>query len=149
MIPDELIRKIQDQNTFNQGFMTTELLAAALLDMELHNLTDTANLDVVAFEKAVMDKLGLIPEIAPRYRATYFNHILSGYAAGYYSYLWAEVLDADAFEAFKEHGLFDKNTADSFRRNVLERVGQRILWCFTKRFAVPNRAWNRCLKTEG
>ena len=65
VIPDELIRKIQDQNTFNQGFMTTELLAAALLDMELHNLTDTANLDVVAFEKAVMDKLGLIPEIAP------------------------------------------------------------------------------------
>lgn len=71
VIPDELIRKIQDQNTFNQGFMTTELLAAALLDMELHNLTDTASLDVVAFEKAVMDKLGLIPEIAPRYRATY------------------------------------------------------------------------------
>lgn len=149
MIPDELIRKIQDQNTFNQGFMTTELLAAALLDMELHNLTDTASLDVVAFEKAVMDKLGLIPEIAPRYRATYFNHILSGYAAGYYSYLWAEVLDADAFEAFKEHGLFDKNTADFSAGMFWKRVGQRILWCFTRRFAVPNRAWNRCLKTEG
>ena len=134
VIPDELIRKIQDQNTFNQGFMTTELLAAALLDMELHNLTDTASLDVVAFEKAVMDKLGLIPEIAPRYRATYFNHILSGYAAGYYSYLWAEVLDADAFEAFKEHGLFDKNTADSFRRNILSKGGTEHPMTLYKRF---------------
>ena len=97
VIPDELITKIQNQGTFNQGFMTTELLAAALLDMELHNLTDTENLNVVAFEKETMDKLGLIPEIAPRYRATYFSHIIGGYAAGYYSYLWAEVLDTDAF----------------------------------------------------
>ena len=73
-------------------------------------------MNVVAFEKETMDKLGLIPEIAPRYRATYFSHIIGGYAAGYYSYLWAEVLDTDAFEAFKEHGVFDKNTADSFRK---------------------------------
>lgn len=123
VISDELIGKIQNQGTFNQGFMTTELLAAALLDMELHNLTAPSNLDVVAFEKEAMDKLGLIPEIAPRYRATYFSHIIGGYAAGYYSYLWAEVLDTDAFEAFKEHGVFDKNTADSFRKNILEKGG--------------------------
>lgn len=149
VIPDELIRKIQDQNTFNQGFMTTELLAAALLDMELHNLTDTASLDVVAFEKAVMDKLGLIPEIAPRYRATYFNHILSGYAAGYYSYLWAEVLDADAFEAFKEHGLFDKNTADSFRRNVLEKGGTEDPMVLYKAFRGAEPSLEPLLKNRG
>jgi peptidyl-dipeptidase Dcp len=80
--------------------MTTELLAAAILDMNLHNLTDTKNLDVLAYEKEAMDQLNLIPEIAPRYRTTYFNHIIGGYAAGYYSYLWANVLDNDAFEAF-------------------------------------------------
>ena len=120
-IPDSLIEKILNQKTFNQGFMTTELLAAAILDMNLHNLTDTQNLDVLAYEKEAMDKLGLIPEIAPRYRTTYFNHIIGGYAAGYYSYLWANVLDNDAFEAFKEHGIFDKKTADLFRNNVLEK----------------------------
>jgi peptidyl-dipeptidase Dcp len=120
-MPDALIQKLQRQSTFNQGFMTTELLAASLLDMELHCLTDTTGLDVMAFEKKVMDDLGLIPEIAPRYRATYFNHIIGGYAAGYYSYLWAEVLDTDAFEAFKEHGVFDAQTARAFRQHILER----------------------------
>lgn len=119
-IPDSLIEKILNQKTFNQGFMTTELLAAAILDMNLHNLTDTQNLDILAYEKEAMDKLELIPEIAPRYRTTYFNHIIGGYAAGYYSYLWANVLDNDAFEAFKEHGIFNKKTADLFRNNVLE-----------------------------
>ena len=114
VIPDELVAKIENQALFNQGFMTTELLAAALLDMEFHNLTTTEGLDVVAFEKQVMDKLGLIPQIAPRYRATYFRHIMGGYDAGYYSYLWAERLDADAFEAFKEHGIFDPATAKAF-----------------------------------
>ena len=100
--------------------MTTELLAAALLDMEFHTLTSTDNLDVVAYEKQVMDRLGLIPQIAPRYRTTYFNHIMGGYEAGYYSYLWAERLDADAFESFKEHGIFDPATATAFRKNILE-----------------------------
>lgn len=119
VIPDALIEKIDKQNTFNQGFMTTELLAAAILDMELHNLTNADNLNVIDFEKKAMDKLGLIQEIAPRYRTTYFNHIIGGYAAGYYSYLWANVLDSDAFEAFKENGLFDQKTAASFRKNVL------------------------------
>lgn len=123
VIPDELVAKIENQALFNQGFMTTELLAAALLDMEFHNLTTTEGLDVVAFEKQLMDKLGLIPQIAPRYRATYFRHIMGGYDAGYYSYLWAERLDADAFEAFKEHGIFDPGTAKAFRQNILEKGG--------------------------
>ncbi len=121
VIPDALIEKILNQKTFNQGFMTTELLAAALLDMNLHNITSTDHFDPIAFEKNAMDKLGLIPEIAPRYRVTYFNHIIGGYAAGYYSYLWANVLDADAFEAFKEKGIFDQETAQLFRSNVLEK----------------------------
>ncbi len=122
-IPDDLIGKIENQSHFNQGFMTAELLAAAILDMELHCLTSTDSLDVVGFEKKLMDKIGLIPQIAPRYRVTYFNHIMGGYDAGYYSYVWAERLDTDAFEAFKEHGLFDPATASSFRKNILEKGG--------------------------
>lgn len=121
VIPDSLITKILSQKTFNQGFMTTELLAAAILDMNLHNLKDVKNLDVVTYEKEAMDKLGLIAAIAPRYRTTYFNHIIGGYAAGYYSYLWANVLDNDAFEAFRENGIFDQETARRFRSNVLEK----------------------------
>lgn len=122
-IPDSLIAKIENQALFNQGFMTTELLAAAILDMEMHNLTTMEGFDVLQFEKQLMDKIGLIPQIAPRYRSTYFNHIMGGYAAGYYCYLWAERLDTDAFEAFKEHGLFDPATATSFRKNILEKGG--------------------------
>ena len=122
-IPDALIEKIEKQALFNSGFMTTELLAAAILDMELHLLTSTEGLDVMKYEKQVMDKLGLIPQIAPRYRATYFNHIIGGYAAGYYAYLWAERLDADAFSAFEEKGLFDEATATAFRKNILEKGG--------------------------
>lgn len=122
VIPDSIINKIQKQATFNQGFITTELMAAAILDMNLHTLTQIDNdLDVVAYEKSAMDKLGLIDAIAPRYRTTYFNHIVGGYAAGYYSYLWANVLDNDAFEAFKENGIFDAQTAQQFRANVLEQ----------------------------
>lgn len=122
-IPDSLIAKIENQALFNQGFMTTELLAAAILDMEMHCLTTMEGFDVLQFEKQLMDKIGLIPQIAPRYRSTYFNHIMGGYAAGYYCYLWAERLDTDAFEAFKEHGLFDQATAISFRKNILEKGG--------------------------
>lgn len=122
-IPDSLIAKIENQALFNQGFMTTELLAAAILDMEMHCLTTMEGFDVLQFEKQLMDKIGLIPQIAPRYLSTYFNHIMGGYAAGYYCYLWAERLDTDAFEAFKEHGLFDQATATSFRKNILEKGG--------------------------
>lgn len=149
VMPDELIRKIQDQATFNQGFMTTELLAAAILDMNLHNLTSTEGLDVVAYEKEMMDKLGLIPEIAPRYRTTYFNHIIGGYSAGYYSYLWANVLDNDAFEAFKENGIFDKKTADLFRTNVLEKGDSEDPMTLYKNFRGQEPQLEPMLKNRG
>ena len=148
-IPDSLIEKILNQKTFNQGFMTTELLAAAILDMNLHNLTDTKNLDVLAYEKEAMDQLNLIPEIAPRYRTTYFNHIIGGYAAGYYSYLWANVLDNDAFEAFKEHGIFDKKTADLFRYNVLEKGNSEDPMTLYKNFRGAEPQLEPMLKNRG
>ena len=148
-IPDSLIEKILNQKTFNQGFMTTELLAAAILDMNLHNLTDTKNLDVLAYEKEAMNQLNLIPEIAPRYRTTYFNHIIGGYAAGYYSYLWANVLDNDAFEAFKEHGIFDKKTADLFRYNVLEKGNSEDPMTLYKNFRGAEPQLEPMLKNRG
>lgn len=148
-IPDSLIEKILKQKTFNQGFMTTELLAAAILDMNLHNLTDTKNLDVLAYEKEAMNQLNLIPEIAPRYRTTYFNHIIGGYAAGYYSYLWANVLDNDAFEAFKEHGIFDKKTADLFRYNVLEKGNSEDPMTLYKNFRGAEPQLEPMLKNRG
>ena len=149
VIPDEIIEKILQQKTFNQGFMTTELLAAAILDMNLHTVTDVKNIDMLAFEKEAMDKLGLIPEIAPRYRVTYFNHIIGGYAAGYYSYLWANVLDNDAFEAFKEHGIFDKNTADLFRHNVLEKGDSEDPMVLYRNFRGAEPSLEPLLKNRG
>lgn len=148
-IPNELIEKILNQKTFNQGFITTELMAAAFLDMNLHNLTDTTGLDVVAFEKEAMDRLGLIPEIAPRYRTTYFSHIIGGYAAGYYSYLWANVLDNDAFEAFKENGIFDRHTADLFRRNVLEKGDSEDAMTLYRNFRGAEPQLEPMLKNRG
>lgn len=125
VIPEELVKKINNASHFNQGFATIEFLAAGLLDMDFHTLNEVdPNMDVAAFEKASMDKYGLIPQIAPRYRSTYFSHIFSGgYSSGYYAYLWAEVLDKDAFQTFKENGLFDQETAASFRENVLSKGG--------------------------
>ena len=119
-IPDELIQKIRNASKFNQGFETVELLAASFLDMDWHTITDTANLDPIAFENKSLSKIGLIPEIVVRYRSPYFRHIFAGgYSAGYYSYIWAEVLDADAFQAFKETSIFDQSTARAFRENIL------------------------------
>ena len=149
VIPDEIIEKILNQKTFNQGFMTTELLAAAILDMNLHTVTDVKNMDMLSFEKDAMDKLGLIPEIAPRYRVTYFNHIIGGYAAGYYSYLWANVLDNDAFEAFKEHGIFDKKTADLFRYNILEKGDSEDPMVLYKKFRGAEPSLEALLKNRG
>ncbi len=125
VIPDALITKIKKSSLFNQGFATTEYVAASILDMDYHTLTpEQAPKDVLAFEKQSMDKIGLIEQIPPRYRSTYFQHIFSGgYSAGYYSYIWSAVLDADAFEVFKQKGLFDQKSAQSFRKNVLERGG--------------------------
>ena len=140
-IPDELIAKMQAASSFNSGFETVELVAAALLDMEYHMLSDYTGFEANAFEKAVAEKIGLIPEITFRYRSTYFNHVFSGgYAVGYYSYLWAEVLDADGFEAFKEKGIFDEATGRSFRKNVLEMGGSEEPMTLYKRFrgAEPN-----------
>ncbi len=126
VIPDELIAKINAAGKFNQGFVTTELLSASILDMDFHELTTADNLDVNAFEQQSLSRMGMIPEIIVRYRPTFYNHIFTtGYEAGYYSYTWSAVLDADAFAAFKETGnLFDAETAARFR-HLLEQGGTR------------------------
>ncbi|PQA60953.1 M3 family metallopeptidase [Siphonobacter curvatus] len=125
VIPDALVEKLKKSSLFNQGFLTSEYLAASILDMAYHTLAPGQTpSDVLTFEKNAMDKIGLIEQIPPRYRSTYFQHSFSGgYSAGYYSYIWSAVLDADAFEVFKQKGLFDKKSAESFRKNVLERGG--------------------------
>jgi len=122
-MPKKLMDKIQLAGTFNQGFVNTELLAASLLDMDYHMIKDTTNFDVTAFENASMARIGMIPQIIVRYRSTYFNHIFGGgYSAGYYSYTWAAVLDADAFQAFKETGdIYNQKVATAFRKKLLER----------------------------
>ncbi|MFH1000093.1 MAG: M3 family metallopeptidase [Bacteroidota bacterium] len=124
-IPDELIAKIQKSGHFNQGFVTLEYLAASLLDIKFHKLDNVDGLDVLAFEKQAMDELGLIKEIIPRYRSTYFNHSFGGegYSAGYYVYIWAAVLDTDAYQAFVENGIFDRATGDALRNNIISRGG--------------------------
>ncbi|MBI5010581.1 MAG: M3 family metallopeptidase [Bacteroidia bacterium] len=127
VIPADIVEKLDKAGKFNTGFATVEYLAASLLDMEYHSLTDTADIDIRQFEKTAMDKYGLIPEIKPRYRSTYFNHIwASGYAAGYYAYMWSEILDADAFQAFKETGnIFNKEVAARFEKEILSKGGTR------------------------
>ena len=128
VMPDELIKKIQRTKTFNEGFNTTELVAAALSDMDIHSLQSTGPISASEFEReALTDRRGLISQIEPRYKYTYFSHIFDGgYSAGYYFYIWAEVLDKDAFQAFVESGdLFDRATAERFRREVLARGGSR------------------------
>ena len=124
VIPAELVEKITAAGNFNQGFMTTELAAASILDLKWHMLESIEGVDAMEFEAQACKAMGLIDEIIPRYRSTYFAHIFSGgYSAGYYSYLWAEVLDKDAFELFMEKGIFDQETATSFRQNILEKGG--------------------------
>jgi peptidyl-dipeptidase Dcp len=123
-IPDELVDKMKASKHFNQGFATVEFTAAAYLDMAWHTLEKPVIENSRLFEKEAMDRIGLIPEIVVRYRTPYFAHIFSGgYSSGYYSYQWAEVLDADAFQAFKETSLFDQKTATSFRKHILEKGG--------------------------
>ena len=125
VIPADLVAKVQAAANFNQGFTTGELTAASILDMKWYELSSVEGVDVEEFEAKACKEMGLIDEIIPRYRSTYFNHIFgsSGYSAGYYSYLWAEVLDKDAFELFKQKGIFDPETAMSLRRNILEKGG--------------------------
>lgn len=125
VIPDELIAKLQAAATHNQGFATAELAGAALLDLQFGKLNPEGDIDVLAFEKKVADELGMPAELTFRYRSPYFKHIFGsdGYASGYYTYLWAEVLDTDGFELFKEKGIFDPETAKSFKENILEMGG--------------------------
>lgn len=126
VIPDDMIRKIVRSGTFNQGFMTTEILAASYIDMDIYSIENYEDIDVNAFEKyALAEKRGLIPQIEPRYRYPYFSHVFDGgYSAGYYSYIWAEVLDKDAYEAFVESGdIFSKKVAEKFRKEILSKGG--------------------------
>lgn len=125
LIPDDLVEKIQKSSQFNQGFVTTEYLAASLLDMSYHTAENAADINVEAFEKASMDQLGLIDAIIPRYRSNYFSHAFSGegYAAGYYVYIWAAVLDSDAFDAFAQNGLFNRELGQSLRDHIISKGG--------------------------
>jgi peptidyl-dipeptidase Dcp len=151
VIPDSLIQKIRATEKFNQGFMTTELLAAAILDMSWYTLHTADFQEVEPFEKAVMDKAGLTPAIIPRYRSTYFTHVFGGgYAAGYYGYLWAEQLDADAFQAFLDAGdVFDPATAQSFRKNILERGGSQDPMTLYKAFRGKEPDGDALLRRRG
>jgi peptidyl-dipeptidase Dcp len=150
VIPDELVAKIDAAGTFDQGFMTTELTAASILDLKWHMLSSMEGVDPMAFETEACRQMGLIDEIIPRYRSTYFAHIFSGgYSAGYYSYLWAEVLDKDAFELFKQKGIFDKETAMSFRRNVLEMGGSDEPMDLYRRFRGADPDASALLRARG
>jgi peptidyl-dipeptidase Dcp len=145
-----LIDKLQNSAYFNQGFSTVEYLAASMLDMGYHNLSTFNIKDVSDFEAQTLNSIGLIPEITSRYRSTYFNHIFSGgYSSGYYSYIWAAILDADAFEAFREHGLFDPETATAFRKNILERGGTEDPMVLYKNFRGADPDIKPLLKRRG
>lgn len=134
VIPDELVKKLSDASKFNQGFMTTELAGAALLDLEYGKTPEVK--DPAAFEVKVSEKIGMPEEITYRYRSPYFKHIFGsdGYASGYYTYLWAQVLEADAWELFKQKGIFDKKTAASFKKNILESGDTEDPMVLFKRF---------------
>jgi peptidyl-dipeptidase Dcp len=136
VIPQDIVTKIQQAAQFNQGFFTTEYMGAALLDMSWHSLTDPTEItDVNAFEVEAMKKAGLISEIIPRYRSTYFSHIFAGgYSSGYYAYIWSEIMAADAYAAFKENGIFDRKTADAFRNSILSQGGTDDPITLYKRF---------------
>ena len=150
-IPDKLIDKLEKSGTFNQGFATVEYLAASFLDMDWHTAAHGESVDVDAFEKAALNKIHLLPEVVSRYKSPYFRHIFSGgyYAAGYYSYIWAAVLDADAFEAFKEAGLFDRKTAAAFREHILSKGGSEDQMEMYRRFRGAEPKIEPLLKRRG
>jgi len=152
VIPDKLIEKIEKSGLFNQGFVTVEYLAASILDLDYHKLPAPAKVDAAAFEKASMDKAGLIPEILPRYRSTYFAHIFSGegYSAGYYVYIWAAVLDADAFDYFKQSGnIFNPELAAKFRKHCLAECGDDEGMTQYKKFRGQEPSMDPLLKRRG
>ena len=149
-IPDELISKFKNSRLFNNGFVVVEYTAAALLDMNWNTINDTVERDAIQFEDEVITKINLIPEIVVRYRSTYFTHIFGGgYAAGYYSYQWAQVLDADAFSVFKEKGLFDLETADLLRDNVLSKGNTKPSMELYKNFRGSEPKLDAFLKRNG
>ncbi|ABV87180.1 M3 family metallopeptidase [Shewanella pealeana] len=150
VIPQELVKKIQAASKFNQGFATVEYMAATKLDLDWHTVTDFMPKDAAKFEAESLNKMGLISEIAPRYRSTYFSHIFSGgYSAGYYSYIWSDILGADAFEAFKENGIFDKATADAFRNNILSQGGSEDPMQLYKQFRGKEAGIDPLLRSRG
>lgn len=150
VIPEALVNKLKKAGTFDQGFITTEYLAASLLDLEYHSQTKDITVDANAFEKAAMTKIGLIESIIPRYRSTYFSHIFSGgYSSGYYSYIWSGVLDTDAFEAFKTTTLFNPEKAKLFRENVLEKGGTEDPMVLYKRFRGAEPSIEPLLRKRG
>ncbi len=149
-IPDELITKITNAKHFNQGFETVEYLAACFLDMDWHTLADTTTMAANDFEKQALNRIGLIPEIIVRYRSPNFRHIFSGgYSSGYYAYIWAEVLDSDAFEAFKETNLYDQKLAAAFRKYILSAGGTEDPMVLYKKFRGAEPKIDGLLKKRG
>jgi peptidyl-dipeptidase Dcp len=149
VIPTALVEKLKSSSLFNQGFETVEYLAASFLDMAWHTVRGGDAIDMRSFEAGAMAALGLIPAIVPRYRTPYFNHMISGYAAGYYSYIWSGVLDKDAYEAFKEKGIFDRATATSFRQNLLAKLGTEDALTLYKRFRGAEPRIEPLLRSRG
>jgi peptidyl-dipeptidase Dcp len=150
VIPDELIAKLEKSGTYGQGFATTEYLAASLLDLDYHTQTEPLSVSVEEFEANSMNNIGLINEIIPRYRSTYFNHIFAGgYSAGYYSYIWSGVLDTDAYQAFKETEIFNQEKAKLFRTEILERGGTDNPMEMYKRFRGAEPKIDALLKKRG
>ncbi|ABE54881.1 peptidyl-dipeptidase Dcp. Metallo peptidase. MEROPS family M03A [Shewanella denitrificans OS217] len=150
VIPEALVKKIQAASQFNQGFATVEYMAATKLDLDWHSLNDDTVRDAAKFEADSLANMGLIDEIVPRYRSTYFSHIFNGgYSAGYYSYLWSDILGADAFEAFKENGIFDKATAQAFKDNVLSQGGSADPMLLYKQFRGKEAGIEPLLKSRG
>ena len=150
VIPEALVNKLKKAGTFDQGFATTEYLAASLLDLAYHSQTKDITTDANTFEKTAMTKIGLIESIIPRYRSTYFSHIFSGgYSSGYYSYIWSGVLDTDAFEVFKTTTLFNPEKAKSFRENVLEKGGTEDPMVLYKRFRGAEPSIEPLLRKRG
>lgn len=150
VMPDSIIIKINNAGKFNQGFETGEYIAASILDLDWHTLTDPTERDVTQFQNESLKKMGILPEFLPRYMSTNFLHIATwGYEAGYYSYLWAAVLDADGFEAFEEKGIFDQKTASDYRKYILEPLGSVDLMENYKKFRGREPKVDALLRSRG
>lgn len=150
VMPEELLNRLLKSMTFNQAFETVEYIAASILDLDWHSFTEPKNIDVLAFEKESMDKIHLMQEILPRYRSTYFSHIIGGYSAGYYVYLWAAVLDSDAFQAFKDSGdIYNQEIAAKFRKFILAEGGSDEGMVQYKKFRGQDPSIDPLLKKRG